>query len=379
MAEGGNGHVAVLGDLFQTRDHGRNLGTGHGNVFHHKGGFGAGKGRNCHAAGFPDVLLLCGVLGHHHFRGTAVFENLFHHNGVILDLGGMAVHFDQQHGAGVAGQTDFHIIFHIVDGGVIQKFQGTRNHMGGDDGGHGLGGGLHVREQGHHGLGGLRRGNELQSHLAGNGQGAFTAHQKGRNGIAGGAFHATRTAAHQVAGIGINFHAHDVVFGGAVFQAAQTAGVFGHVAADGGHGHGARIRGIEKTLGGDFRGHGRGDDAGFHNGVKVFLIDFEDAVQGGGQDDDGIGGVRNGAAGKVGARAAHGHRQAFFIAQVDDGAELLGIGGAHHATGNARSPYAGIIRIILAVRFTGKDIFLTDDGLEFLGKGITQHTFPPTG
>ena len=138
MAEGGDGHVTVLGDLFQARDHGRNLGARHGDVFHHEGGFGAGKGRNGHAAGFPDVLFLFGVLGHDHFGGAAFLEHLFHNGGVVLDLGGVTVHFHQQHGAGVAGQAGFHIVFNVVDRGVVKEFQRAGHHMGRDDPGDGL-------------------------------------------------------------------------------------------------------------------------------------------------------------------------------------------------------------------------------------------------
>ena len=84
---------------------------------------------------------------------------------------------------------------------------------------------LHVVEHGHHGLGGLRRGHEFEDGAADHAEGAFGTHEQAAEVVAGRALDGAGAAFHQLAGVVIEFEAHDVIFGDAVFQAAQAAGV----------------------------------------------------------------------------------------------------------------------------------------------------------
>jgi len=50
----------------------------------------------------------------------------------------VAVHLDEQHGPGITGEADFHVVFNVVDRGVVKEFQRAGHHMGRDDPGDGL-------------------------------------------------------------------------------------------------------------------------------------------------------------------------------------------------------------------------------------------------
>ena len=182
-------------------------------------------------------------------------------------------------------------------------------------------------------------------------------------------------AFHQFAGVVIEFEAHDVIFGDAVFQATQAAGVFRDVAADGGDGLRTRIRGIEEALG----SHGGGElgrhNAGLDDGEEVFFIDLDDLVQSLRQDDHGFVGVGHGPAAEVGPRAADGHGQTVGVAALNEGAELFGGGGAQDKAGNDRGQHGGIIGVALPVRFAGEDVLFADEVFEFLDEGCAGHDF----
>ena len=182
-------------------------------------------------------------------------------------------------------------------------------------------------------------------------------------------------AFHQFAGVVIKFEAHDVIFGDAVFQAAQPAGVFRNVAADGGDGLRARIRGIEEALG----SHGSGElgrhNAGLDDGEEVFFIDFDDLVQSLRQDDHGFVGIGHGSAAEVRSRAADGHGQAVGVAALNEGAELFRGGGAQDKAGNDRRQHGGVIGVALPVRFAGKDVLFADEVFKFLDEGCAGHGF----
>ena len=287
----------------------------------------------------------------------------------------MAVHFDEEDGLRVAGKADLHVVLDEVDGHVVHEFQRTGQDVGGDDAGHGFGSLLHVVEHGHHGLGGLRRGHEFEDGAADHAEGAFGTHEQAAEVVAGRALDGAGAAFHQLAGVVIEFEAHDVIFGDAVFQAAQAAGVFRNVAADGGDGLRTRIRGIEEALG----SHGGGElgrhNAGLDDGEEVFFIDLDDLVQSLRQDDHGFVGVGHGPAAEVGPRAADGHGQAVGVAALNESAELFGGGGAQDKAGNDRGQHGGIIGVALPVRFAGEDVLFADEVFEFLDEGCAGHDF----
>ena len=167
-------------------------------------------------------------------------------------------------------------------------------------------------------------------------------------------------------------HAHDVVLGHAVLQAAQASGVFGHVAAQGGNGLGARVRGIEQAAFGDLCCELGGDHAGFDHGVHVFLVDFDDTVQAVGQDHHAAG-MGNGAAGEVGTRSAHSQGQAVLVAQPGDLAQGFAGFGPDDQGGHDGVEDGCIVGIRVAVGFAGHDVLGSGDGFKILDELFGTH------
>lgn len=230
------------------------------------------------APGLPELEFLVGVFGHMHGRSAVCPEHLFNGLGVVRHLGGVAVNLDEQDGRGLARQTRLGEVVHAHDGVVVQKFQGTGQHVSRNDPGHGFGGFLHVVEDSHQRLGGPGRGHQLQDGLGNNAQRALGLDHHARQIIAGDALHGARAGFDYLAGGVEKLHAHDIVLGHAVFEPAQAPGVFRDIAADGGYGLGAGIRRIKKILFGNGRGKVRGDHARLHHGIQIIEIDLKDAV-----------------------------------------------------------------------------------------------------
>ena len=236
--------------------------------------------------------------------------------------------------------------------------------MSGDDAGHGVTGVLHVGKFGGESLGGLGRRNELEDSLADDAHAAFGGHHEAGEVEAGDALDGAGAGLHQVALVVIELEAHDVVLGDAVLQAAETTSVFGDVASDGGNGHGTGIRRIEEALFGHGGGELGGDDTGFDHSVEVFGVDLEDAVQSVGQDDDAVFSIRHSAAGQVGAGTADGDGNASFVAEADDVAELLGLGGTDDESRSRRRQNGAVIGIAGAVGFGSEDVFGTKQSFQ---------------
>ena len=124
-------------------------------------------------------------------------------------------------------------------------------------------------------------------------------------------------------------------------------------------------------------GHGGGefrrDHAGLHGGVQILRVDFKDLVQSRRQNDDGVGTVRDGAAGKVRARTANGHGDAFLVAAFHHLPELFHLGGAHHKAGDHGLQNRRVIRVTLAIRLAAEDVFLADKLFKFLYERSARH------
>jgi len=73
----------------------------------------------------------------------------------------VAVHLDQQHGIHIQRQSHVGIILDALDGNLVQKLQGGRDNLGGNNGRNRQGGILQVREMGQHGDLPLGLGNQL--------------------------------------------------------------------------------------------------------------------------------------------------------------------------------------------------------------------------
>jgi len=169
---------------------------------------------------------------------------------------------------------------------------------------------------------GLRGVDEAHGHLRQNSERAFAADEDVAQGIAGDVLHAfvargDRRAVGQDAG-----DPHDVVARHAVFEAAQAAGVFRHVAADRGDRLGTGVGGIEEALRGDGVEEVEGDDARLDRCRKVFLVDLQDAVHPGHADDHAAldGGA---AAGKSGAGPPGNDGEPLLSAEVHGEDEVL--------------------------------------------------------
>ena len=64
---------------------------------------------------------LLGGLGDAHVDGTVFTREPRHDLGLLLDHGGMAVGFHQQHRLGLAGQADLGVVLHAIDRGVVEE------------------------------------------------------------------------------------------------------------------------------------------------------------------------------------------------------------------------------------------------------------------
>ncbi len=80
---------------------------------------------------------------------------------------------------------------------------------------------------------------------------------------------------------------HDVVACDSVFESAESAGVFGDIAADGADFQGARIWGIEESVFGGLFVDALGDDSWLGSEKEVVGGDVEDLVHVHGAEDDG--------------------------------------------------------------------------------------------
>ena len=79
-------------------------------------------------------------------------QHFFNGFGVVSNLGGVAVHFDQQNGTSFARQASLGEVVHAHDGVVVEEFKSTGHNVGGNDTGNSVGCMLHVSEHGHQGL-----------------------------------------------------------------------------------------------------------------------------------------------------------------------------------------------------------------------------------
>ena len=146
MAEGSHLDIVLLLDLVEAVDHGRNLGARHCRVFQHTGGTGTGQGRQCVAAGSPELVLFFRIFRNMDSRGVAFLQHVFNDGGFVSYLSGVAVHLYEKHGCSICRQADVLVVFHVFQGGLVKQFQRTGNHMGGNHGSNGFGGVLDVGE-----------------------------------------------------------------------------------------------------------------------------------------------------------------------------------------------------------------------------------------
>ncbi len=220
------------------------------------------------------------------------------------------------------GKTCLCKVLHSVDGKVVQEFQCAGNNLVGNDGGNGFGGSLNTVVNGHHRPGGLGRRNELQGDLAENSQGSLRGQHETGQVVSGHAFYGFGTTGHTVALGIVKFNAHDIILGHPVFKAAESAGIFSHIACDGRHGLASRIRGIEQAPGSNLsrklcRYHSR-----LYTDIHVLFVQFQDLVHPVGQKHDPVF-QGNGSPAQVGAGSANGDGNAIVVACFYDLPDLF--------------------------------------------------------
>ena len=145
-----------------------------------------------------------------------------------------------------------------------------------------------VVEDGHHRLFGGRHGNELQGDPVEDAQGAFGPHQEASQVVPGHAFHGAGARLDQFSVRIEELDSHHVVPGHSIAQTAQSPRVFGRVPPEGGNRLAPRVGWIEQVFrldrGGEFGRH----HTGFYDCVKIGLVDFQNLVESGGEDDDAL-------------------------------------------------------------------------------------------
>ena len=185
------------------------------------------------------------VFGNAHFDATAFAANFFHLRGFIGDGGGMAIRFHEQQRFAIERQTDFGKILHAMNRRAIEKFQGAGNDLRGDDGRDGFGRLVHLRRTSRPCFLGGGFWDQPQQNFGDHAERSFGADENIFERIARDIFDAFVAGPQDFAVGQDDFQAHDVIAGYAVFQSAQTAGIFRDVAADGGNFHRAGIGRIE--------------------------------------------------------------------------------------------------------------------------------------
>ena len=161
-----------------------------------------------------------------------------------------------------------------------------------------------------------------------------------------------------------DFEAHDVIARDAVFQAAQAAGIFRHVAADGGNFHRAGIGRIKqpgrvRRIGNRQRRH-----AGLDEHREIGAIEFEDFVHLHQAQHDAIG-DRQTAAAQAGAGAARDDGGFGFIGELQDACYVFRVACEDDAAGHLLHRRGAVERVGDEVLFLGEDIFRADDLVEF--------------
>ncbi len=164
------------------------------------------------------------------------------------------------------------------------------------------------------------------------------------------------------------------MFGYAVFQAAQAAGVLGDRAAEGGGGYGAGVGRIDEAVlldrfvevGDDYPRAGGGNEVG--------SVDVDDAVEAGHEEDDATL-HRHGAAAEVGARAAGIDGDALAVGQGHDEGDFLGVRGNDDDVRKVGETRRGVVGIAQQLFPAGEDVLRADDLLEGVDKLALHFSF----
>ncbi len=201
----------------------------------------------------------------------------------------------------------------------------------GADGVSGMDGGVEGADDGR---GWRWEGAEADGDLGDEGEGAFGAGEQSDEVVSGDAF--CRLAADRgvLSRSGDDVEGEHVVPGDAVLDAAQSSGVGGNVAPEGGPGGASGIRWIPQSFGGAGGAEVVVDDSGFDDGIAFERVDLLDTVHLLEADDDcTLDSVRR--SGQAGARASGDDGNVMVVAGADSALDLLSGGGADQRDGGA--------------------------------------------
>ena len=170
-----------------------------------------------------------------------------------------------------------------------------------------------------------------------------------------------------------HFHAHHVVLGHSVFQAAQSAGIFGHRSA---HGRGvdrAGVGRIDQAVRLDRDIELLDHDAGLDRGRQILGIYLDDPVHSLERENDAAP-QGNCPAAQVGARAARIDCDIAVARQVHDLANFLRVGRHDHNIGNLpRHVGSCIVAVGDQVDFAGQEVAGSYDCLKLFDNRSIQH------
>ena len=244
-----------------------------------------------------------------------------------VDVGGLALELDEEHGRGVERVAGVHGGFRRLDRQVVHDLHGPGQQPGADDARDRVARGFERAVGGEHGAEPGRTRQQPQGDLQRDAEAALradeAADQVGPDRIEAAAAERDQRAVGEH-----RLEPEHVVQRHAVAEAVGAAGVEGDVAADGADRLARRIRRVVQTERDRGGRHVEVDDARLDHGDAVDGIDFEDPGQPVEGDDDAIR-VRHGPARQAGAAAARHERNARLGAQADDRDDLLRRLGQH--------------------------------------------------
>ncbi len=159
--------------------------------------------------------------------------DLFHGRRFILNGCGMPVGFHEENGFTIEGEADASKLFDAADGVAVEELEGAGDDSGRDDAGDGFGGVFHAGERGQHGAARGWAWDEAQQDFGDDAEEPFGADEDVFHGKSSDIFDATGAEAGDGSVHEYDFDGHDIVACDSVLEAAESAGIFAYVAADG--------------------------------------------------------------------------------------------------------------------------------------------------
>ena len=249
----------------------------------------------------------------------AGLANLFH---LLLDRFAQALQFDEQHGAGIHRVARVGGLFHHPQHHAVEHLDGHRRDGSRRDFAD-RAAGVFVRiVNGQQRLDHLGFAHQPDDDLGDQRHGAFRAGQQSGEVVAG----QVRLFASGLDNGAVRHHQFEtehVIGRHAVGQGVGTAGVLGHVAANGAGALAGGVGRIEVAAGFDRQRDIQIDHARLHHRALVFEIDFENAVHAR-EGDHNAAAAGDGAARKARPGAAPHHRHLKFARDANDGGYFLG-------------------------------------------------------